>query len=412
MKNTHKNSILIVDDEPLNITALFNILPPEYTVHVVTNGAEAIETAEKLLPDIILLDILMPEMDGYDVIKALKNSETTKNIPVIFLTGLSSAEDEEKGLALGAADYISKPFSPAVVMLRIENQIKILTQRAAKYNTKKDKPINDKKLEVEREIHEAHDLAWLRTPMKRMLPWALVVALCLVLPLLALFSGYFGPSHKITISVANGTVVAMVMKGNVAAPGENVAFTWQVKGDSGGPQAGPIIATNAVGLARYTLEHRDGLRSLTITVTATLASNPKVSATTNIEMPAVFIAKSDSTMNWADAVAWCQQQGGRLPRINNSDSLTWATVGETRGTVTIDGIGLVNTGPHLPRDFTTPWFNTGLPIGAYWTGTVLSGRPADSWLFNVYSGRVYITARHQDIGRRVVCVPKLVCPDT
>ena len=128
MNDDIKNSVLIVDDENSNIMALTNILSPKYIVYAAKNGPNAIAAAEKYLPDVILLDILMPEMDGYAVITALKSSEKTQNIPVIFLTGLSNASDEEKGLALGAADYISKPFSPTIIKLRVQNQIKILNQ--------------------------------------------------------------------------------------------------------------------------------------------------------------------------------------------------------------------------------------------------------------------------------------------
>ena len=117
--NERKFSILVVDDEKSNILALVDILKPEYTVYAARNGQHAIEMAEKHLPDIILLDIIIPEMDGYDVMAALKSSETTKDIPVIFVTGLSGTGDEEKGFALGAADYIIKPFSPALVKLRV-----------------------------------------------------------------------------------------------------------------------------------------------------------------------------------------------------------------------------------------------------------------------------------------------------
>ncbi|MCL2815971.1 MAG: response regulator [Oscillospiraceae bacterium] len=123
MGELKKNSILIVDDENANIMALTHILGSEYTVFTVKNGPTAIKVAEKQLPDVILLDIVMPEMDGYAVIAALKNNDRTKNIPVIFITGLSNADDEEKGLSLGAADYIGKPFSPAIVKLRVLNQI-------------------------------------------------------------------------------------------------------------------------------------------------------------------------------------------------------------------------------------------------------------------------------------------------
>ena len=128
MDKTNKNSVLIVDDENSNIMSLTHILSPYYVVYAAKNGRKAIEAAEKYLPDVILLDIIMPEMNGHAVIAALKKNEKTREIPVIFITGLSNTDDEEKGLALGAADYISKPFSSAVVLLRVKNQVKILNQ--------------------------------------------------------------------------------------------------------------------------------------------------------------------------------------------------------------------------------------------------------------------------------------------
>ena len=128
MTETKTNSVLIVDDENMNIIALMNILDSEYTVYSSTDGQDAIEAAEEFLPDIILLDVVMPEMDGYAVITALKKSEKTKDIPVIFITGLSDAENEKKGLALGALDYITKPFTPEIVKLRVHNQMKMLEQ--------------------------------------------------------------------------------------------------------------------------------------------------------------------------------------------------------------------------------------------------------------------------------------------
>ena len=126
--NKDKNSILIVDDEKSNIMALSMILSPDYVIYAAKNGRDAIEIAQEYLPDVILLDILMPEMDGYDVISRLKGMEETESIPVIFVTGLTTAGSEVKGLDLGAADYIIKPFSPAIVKLRVRNQIKIVNQ--------------------------------------------------------------------------------------------------------------------------------------------------------------------------------------------------------------------------------------------------------------------------------------------
>jgi len=120
-----KKSVLIVDDESSNVLALAHILSSGYAIYAAGNGEDAIKAAEKYMPDIILLDVIMPNMDGYDVIAALRASEKTRNIPVIFITGLSNSIDEEKGLISGGADYICKPFSPAIVKLRLRNQIKI-----------------------------------------------------------------------------------------------------------------------------------------------------------------------------------------------------------------------------------------------------------------------------------------------
>jgi signal transduction histidine kinase/HPt (histidine-containing phosphotransfer) domain-containing protein len=127
-----KNKVLIIDDQPVNIKSFRHILGDEYVVFAADNGKSGLKCAREQLPDVILLDILMPEMDGYDVIKVLKAAEETRHIPVIFATSLDSKEDEEKGLALGAADYISKPFHTATLKLRVMNQIKILNlQREA-----------------------------------------------------------------------------------------------------------------------------------------------------------------------------------------------------------------------------------------------------------------------------------------
>ena len=126
-----KRSILIIDDEKANIITLTHILSPGYNIFAAKNGREGAELAEKYMPDVILLDIRMPEMSGYEVLSVLKFSDKTRDIPVIFITALGKDGDEEKGLALGAADYIIKPFSPTVVKLRLGNQIKMLEQMRA-----------------------------------------------------------------------------------------------------------------------------------------------------------------------------------------------------------------------------------------------------------------------------------------
>ncbi|MDR2581662.1 MAG: diguanylate cyclase [Fibromonadaceae bacterium] len=128
MSKKRKNTLLIVDDEKSSLMALTHILEPEYNILAAKDGNDAIEVAVKHLPDVILLDIVMPEINGYEVIDILKKTEKTCDIPIIFVTGMNDVQDEERGLALGAADYISKPFSPAIVKLRVHNQIQILEQ--------------------------------------------------------------------------------------------------------------------------------------------------------------------------------------------------------------------------------------------------------------------------------------------
>ena len=123
---SNKKKIFIIDDEKINIMALAHILQSEYDIIVTTNSICALEIAEKNMPDLILLDIIMPDISGFEVLEKLKESKTTKHIPVIFITGLNSAEDEEKGIGLGAADFIAKPFSKSIVKTRIETQLKLL----------------------------------------------------------------------------------------------------------------------------------------------------------------------------------------------------------------------------------------------------------------------------------------------
>ena len=128
MDGIEKNKILIIDDEKSNLIYLNSLLGTEYSLYMAREGVEAIERANECLPDLILLDIIMPGMSGYEILEALKRGEKTQGIPVIFTTGLSSNEDETKGLIMGADDYVSKPFNDAIVQLRIRNQLKIVNQ--------------------------------------------------------------------------------------------------------------------------------------------------------------------------------------------------------------------------------------------------------------------------------------------
>lgn len=126
-----KSTILLVDDTPENIQILSEILS-EYRRKVAINGHIALKLAESdPQPDIILLDIMMPEIDGFEVCKRLKENPKTKNIPVIFITAKNSIDDEVEGLELGAVDFLSKPISPPSVLARVKNHLELQDAREA-----------------------------------------------------------------------------------------------------------------------------------------------------------------------------------------------------------------------------------------------------------------------------------------
>ncbi len=118
-----RKTILAVDDAPENLDVVKSILVPEYTVMAAINGTMALKIAEARMPDLILLDVMMPEMDGYEVCKRLKSNAKTSAIPVIFLTAMDQATDEAKGLELGAAAYVMKPVDPTLLRECVKKQL-------------------------------------------------------------------------------------------------------------------------------------------------------------------------------------------------------------------------------------------------------------------------------------------------
>jgi len=125
-----KTCILIVDDASENIDVLRSILGDEYKLKVALNGKKALDLAKRdPKPDLILLDIMMPEMDGYEVCEILKESEETKEISIIFQTSQNAPVDEQKAFELGASDYITKPFEPEVVKSRIKTRVRVLEEK-------------------------------------------------------------------------------------------------------------------------------------------------------------------------------------------------------------------------------------------------------------------------------------------
>ena len=129
MKVDEQLTILLVDDAPTNIQVLNDALKDDYRLCFATTGKDALRIASETMPDLILLDVIMPEMDGYELCRAFKSDPLMKNIPIIFITAMTQQEDEAVGLELGAVDYVCKPFNPGIVRLRVRNHIELKRQR-------------------------------------------------------------------------------------------------------------------------------------------------------------------------------------------------------------------------------------------------------------------------------------------
>ncbi len=120
-----RSTILVIDDVRMYVEILSAFLEVDYNVISATSGREGLELAQSRNPDLILLDVLMPEMDGYEVCVRLKSDYRTRNIPVIFISAMTQEEDEHRGLAVGAIDYVTKPFSPPIVQARVRNHLEL-----------------------------------------------------------------------------------------------------------------------------------------------------------------------------------------------------------------------------------------------------------------------------------------------
>lgn len=129
LENSHgKPKLLVVDDQPINIQVMHQVFAGDYQVFMATNGAQALALCQTNPPDLVLLDVVMPLMDGFEVCSQLKANEATRNIPVIFVTAHTDAAQETHGLNLGAVDFIAKPVNPAVVRARVKTQLTLKFQ--------------------------------------------------------------------------------------------------------------------------------------------------------------------------------------------------------------------------------------------------------------------------------------------
>ncbi len=157
MSDFSDKRILVVDDVAANLDILVETLGDDYNVSVATDGISALEAIRKELPDLILLDILMPEMDGYEVCRRIKLDPETRDVPVIFVTSLTEAVDETRGFKLGSVDYITKPFNAAVIRARVKTQLELA---GARKELERQNEILKENIELREQVEQVtrHDL--------------------------------------------------------------------------------------------------------------------------------------------------------------------------------------------------------------------------------------------------------------
>ena len=155
--SAEKARILIVDDEPINLKVLADLLRGDYALSVAKDGVQALaRMAADPLPDLVLLDVMMPQMDGHEVCRRLKLEDRTRDVPVIFVTAMGQTEDETRGFEIGAVDYITKPISPSVVMARVRTHVAL---REARHRLQdQNHELEDRVAERTREVVATQDV--------------------------------------------------------------------------------------------------------------------------------------------------------------------------------------------------------------------------------------------------------------
>lgn len=151
-------TVLVVDDEPFNLSLMDGILSKDYTIQKASNGPEALGLAFSNPPDLILIDVMMPNMDGFEVCRQLKSNAATMHVPVIFITAKNEIKDEELGFSVGASDFIHKPISVPIVAARVRTHLKIkfLQDYLRSENTKLLKDAGEKSAELQ----QLRDFMW------------------------------------------------------------------------------------------------------------------------------------------------------------------------------------------------------------------------------------------------------------
>jgi len=263
--------VLVADDDAINRQVLAELLKPEYTVLLAKNGEQALERAARHAPDLILLDVVMPDLDGYEVLRRLRADPQTEQIAVIFISGLNGPEDEANGLRMGAADYIAKPFNATVVMARVALHLQLVRQRRMLERLANVDGLTE--LANRRRFDELYEIEWQRA---RRNGWLLSVAL-LDIDAFKQYNDRYGhvAGDRALRTVARAAGAALHRPGDLAARygGEELVLLMP---DTGAAQARHVVETLCAAIAGLRLEHETSTVAPVLTVSvggATLAAD-------------------------------------------------------------------------------------------------------------------------------------------
>ena len=154
--STSRPTVLVVDDMPANLQLISELLCDLYHVRIATSGAQALQIVERAIPDLILLDVMMPEMDGHEVCRRLKADPRTQEVPILFLSARNQDEDECLGFELGATDYLFKPINPPTLMARVQTQLRL--KATADLLRSQNSYLDQEILARTRELQAIHDV--------------------------------------------------------------------------------------------------------------------------------------------------------------------------------------------------------------------------------------------------------------
>ncbi len=294
--------VLVADDDAINRMVLGELLKPEYTVILAKNGEQTLARAARHAPDLILLDVMMPDMDGYETLRRLRQDPQTAHIAVIFISGLDRPEDEANGLRMGVADYIAKPFNSTVVMARVALHLQVVRQRRMLERLAHVDGLTE--LANRRRFDEVYEAEWLRASRsKRPLSLAL-----LDIDGFKLYNDHYGhpAGDRALRAVARSASNGMRRPADLAARygGEELVLLMP---DTDAAQAQQVVCGICDEIARLNIEHATSTVAPMLTVSvggATLVEHAAETASSMFEAADAHLYRAKQTGR--NRVVWRQ----------------------------------------------------------------------------------------------------------